>query len=595
MKKFKRLLLSCHGKNKSSLHWLYNTHSVDPDELEKIFTYRDLQFYFEGTGFRTPERLLFFIRIPAALPGCIFPEQDKCALPSDRSALDGPDRFLPLEAFLLHILHPVIEELDKLYENDKKDCREKAHFEMQSAGNVLLKRNGIRYEPQTDSFLVRLNFHVPLLNALSVNAKSAVRAVRDLLQQMEAALDSIDQGKLKLYCQTYLDQLQIRSFLREHGLCAFIADGSILPREGETEKPLTDAVPFVSPKELAVTIPLSDGTKINGMGLPKGVTVITGGGYSGKSTLLDAIEAGIYNHTPGDGREYVLTDESALRCDAEDGRPVTNLDLSPFFHFLPESGLSTLNNFCTPHASGSVSQAANVVEATIGESSLLLMDEDKSATNFMIRDPLMRQIVKDEPIIPFTDRVCELYEQHGISTILVIGGSGEYLFHADRVLLMQDYVPEDITVQTQSLVRDRKSGADDIVIHSACSFPSARRLVPQETTKEFLYFQSVKTENEKKILLDEFSADITHLTALITDDQLNMLACVMERLLCDKQASDRELLPKLKSVINEIFEKSGRNMFDPSSAERFFEGIRPLDAFCCINRMRGVRFLSFRT
>ena len=158
----------------------------------------------------------------------------------------------------------------------------------------------------------------------------------------------------------------------------------ILPRENGTDEPMKNAIPFISPPELSVTISFSDGSELSGMAIRKGVTVITGGGYSGKSTMLDAIEMGIYCHIPGDGREYVITDESALKIDAEDGRPVSGLDISPFFRFLP--GNADASCFSTPHASGSVSQAANIVEAVYSGSKLLLIDEDKSATNFMIRD-----------------------------------------------------------------------------------------------------------------------------------------------------------------------------------------------------------------
>ena len=149
---------------------------------------------------------------------------------------------------------------------------------------------------------------------------------------------------------------------------------------------------------------------------------------------MDAIATGVYNHVPGDGREYVITDSDALKIYAEDGRPVHSLDLSPFFRHLPNE--TDVKNFSTPHASGSVSQAANIIEAVCGGAKLLLIDEDKSATNFMIRDSNMRFVVKNEPIIPFTDRVRELYREKQISTILVIGGSSEYLAYADQVILL---------------------------------------------------------------------------------------------------------------------------------------------------------------
>lgn len=159
---------------------------------------------------------------------------------------------------------------------------------------------------------------------------------------------------------------------------------------------------------------------------------------------------GIHDHIAGDGRELVLTDESAVTIAAEDGRSVRNLDISPFVRWLPGGDV---RDFSTDHASGSTSQAANVVEAVSHGASLLLIDEDRSATNFMIRDPLMKALVEKEPLTPFTDRVRELYEDLTVSTILVIGGSGEYLTPADRVYRMEDFVLRDVTAQAKSIAR----------------------------------------------------------------------------------------------------------------------------------------------
>jgi predicted ABC-class ATPase len=216
-----------------------------------------------------------------------------------------------------------------------------------------------------------------------------------------------------------------------------VADGSILPRAREGGGPLAGAVPFVSTPEDQVEI-----AGVRGMLFRRGVTVITGGGYSGKSTLLDALSAGIYNHVEGDGRELVLTDQSAMKISAEDGRSVRHVNLSPFIKWMPGGDPA---DFSTDHASGSTSQAANVMEAVGWGVKLLLIDEDKSATNFMIQDPVMRILVEKEPVTPFVDRVRELQERKGVSTILVIGGSSEYLHVADKIYLMRDYVIREVT------------------------------------------------------------------------------------------------------------------------------------------------------
>lgn len=567
MNRLKRILISMQGKSKTELHWLYNTSANDPDEEEKIFSYKDMNFWCQGTGFRNSERLLLFV----AIPGRYF---EKIRF----------EESVPLENYLLYRLSPAIRELEAEYQNDKKNTREKASFTIQSPDGCMEKKSGCRYDQARQCFVLCVHFTVPLVNAMSVNGKAAIRAMKDLLDCIETELGRMDTEEIQLWMTTYKKQREIRKFMEESGLCAFIADGSILPRKGDTESPLESAIPFKSPIELRTEIPFASGEKIIGMGIRKGITVITGGGYSGKSTLLDAIEQGIYHHIPGDGREYVLTDRDALKVDAEDGRVVESVNLTPFFRKL--GGEETMERFCTGHASGSVSQAANIVEAVCGGAKLLMIDEDKSATNFLIRDSNMRRIVPNEPIIPFTDRVEELYEECGVSSILVIGGSSAYLAYADTVILMDQYVPQIITSRVQELAIEKVREA------GKAEWMESRRLKASKTSQAFLFFRSVVTENEKKIVLDDFSADITHLTALSTADQLNTLSWIMESVLTDQEASSVELMDKLREKLENAFDSENQNQSGSmlASEQRFCSEIRPLDAWCCINRMRGVRF-----
>lgn len=567
MNRLKRILISMQGKSKTELHWLYNTSANDPDEEGKIFTYKDMNFWCQGTGFRNSERLLLFVAIPDRYFEKIRFEES-----------------VPLENYLLYRLSPAIRELEAEYQNNKKNTREKASFTIQSPDGCMEKKSGCRYDQARQCFVLCVHFTVPLVNAMSVNGKAAIRAMKDLLDCIETELRRMDTEKIQLWMTTYKKQREIRKFMEESGLCAFIADGSILPREGDTGSPLESAIPFMSPIELRTEIPLASGEKIIGMGIRKGITVITGGGYSGKSTLLDAIEQGIYHHIPGDGREYVLTDREALKVDAEDGRMVESVNLTPFFRKL--GGEETMERFCTGHASGSVSQAANIVEAVCGGAKLLMIDEDKSATNFLIRDRNMRRIVPNEPIIPFTDRVEELYEECGVSSILVIGGSSAYLAYADTVILMDQYVPQIITSRVQELAIEKVREA------GKAEWMESRRLKASKTSQPFLLFRSVVTENEKKIVLDDFSADITHLTALITADQLNTLSWIMESILTDQEASSVELMDKLREKLENVFHGENQNRSgSPLAAEQLFcSVIRPLDAWCCLNRMRGVHF-----
>ncbi len=257
------------------------------------------------------------------------------------------------------------------------------------------------------------------------------------------------------------DADHLRSQLADRGLVAFIADGALLPRRsGVDDRPLdrADATLFASPPSLQVTLERLNGSPVTGMGIPRGVTLLVGGGYHGKSTVLDAVARGVYNHRPGDGREFVVTDPTAAKVQAEDGRSVAGVDISPFIGELPAGQDTT--RFSTPNASGSTSQAAAIVEALEAGTRLLLIDEDTAATNFMIRDRRMQSLVRggDEPITPFIDRVRSLSEDAGVSTLLVIGGSGDYLDVADRVLAMIRYRPRDLTDEARAVADAHPTG-----------------------------------------------------------------------------------------------------------------------------------------
>lgn len=272
-------------------------------------------------------------------------------------------------------------------------------------------------------------------------------------------------SRVKLVC----DQEFIREELKRLGLVAFIGNGAILPREsGVSTKPLKDGKEFISPKELEVSINLPNKGLIKGMGIKKGITLIVGGGYNGKSTLLNALELGVYNHIEGDGREYVISDSSAMKVRAEDGRSIIKDDISLFINNLP-NGKDT-KKFTSENASGSTSQAANIVEAIESDSNLLLIDEDTSATNFMIRDDLMQSLVsnENEPITPFIEIVRGIYEEKDISTIIVVGSSGDYFDIADTVIQMDSYEAKDVTKKAKELakglilkrIQDRKINVD---------------------------------------------------------------------------------------------------------------------------------------
>ena len=269
----------------------------------------------------------------------------------------------------------------------------------------------------------------------------------------------LDLARLEAHCAAVEDQQALRDQLAQRGLVAFVGDGAVLPRRsGIDDRPLADGIPFSSPESLRVELEAPNAGTVSGLGIAEGITLIVGGGFHGKSTLLNALMLGIYDHKPGDGRERVVTRPDAVKIRAEDGRTVHAVDLSPFINHLPY-GKST-DCFNTELASGSTSQAAALQEALESGAETLLVDEDTSATNFMIRDERMQALVakEHEPITPFIDRIRELRDVLGVSTVLVMGGSGDYFEHADTVIQMQDYQPLDVTAEALRIAETHRSG-----------------------------------------------------------------------------------------------------------------------------------------
>ena len=263
----------------------------------------------------------------------------------------------------------------------------------------------------------------------------------------------LDQNKLEQHVVSVVRQHAMRQQLPGLGLIAFIANGSVLPRaSGAAAVPMdrSQVVPFQSPKEAEVTLTLPDGTKVVGIGIPRGITLLTGGGFHGKSTLLEAIELGVYDHIPGDGRHLVVTDPTAVKIRAEDGRSVSGVDISPFILNLP--GGKHTQRFSTDDASGSTSMATNIQEALEAGCKTLLIDEDSSATNLLARDQRMQLLIKKEPITPLISKARALYSQHGVSTVIVIGGLGDWLSVSDNVIAMDSYVPRSITAEAKAVI-----------------------------------------------------------------------------------------------------------------------------------------------
>ena len=327
---------------------------------------------------------------------------------------------------------------------------------IQRTSQVVLPRTSMVVEPGYVE--ARLAVGLPA-QGRSVDARAARTVLLEELPEVvrrgliPAPEGGVDVERARLHVETVEDAYYLRGLLPGLGLVAFVADGAVLPREsGASDRPLKDgAITFGSPVEYRMEVELPNGGFVSGMGVPEGVTLVAGGGFHGKSTLLSALSWGVYDHVPGDGRELVVARGDAVKVRAEDGRSVSGVDISAMIGELP-GGRST-KDFSTPNASGSTSQAANIAEAVEVGTSLLLVDEDTSATNFMIRDERMRELVRREPISPFIELVRPLHRSLGVSTVVVVGGVGDYLDVADRVILLEDYAPSDATSRSREVTR----------------------------------------------------------------------------------------------------------------------------------------------
>jgi len=310
------------------------------------------------------------------------------------------------------------------------------------------------------------------------------RIVVDAVRARSLAVDGCGEQSLDGFCDAVEDQVALRTALADAGLVAFVADGSLLPRRsGVDDRPLAEGVRLRSPETLRVTLDAPNAGAVTGLGVPRGITLIVGGGFHGKSTLLRAIETGVYDHLPGDGRERVVAEPSAVKIRAEDGRAVSAVDISPFIGELP--GDRPTRSFTTDLASGSTSQAAALVEALEAGCGTLLIDEDTSATNFMIRDRRMQELVakESEPITPLVDRIAELRDRLEVSTVLVMGGSGDYFDHADAVIQMRDYRPLDVTAEARRIAEGHRTGRRQ-ERGAELERPAARQLDPSSLRPE---------------------------------------------------------------------------------------------------------------
>lgn len=400
--------------------------------------------------------------------------------------------------------------------------------------------------------------------------------------------DNLNKNALEIHFKTNEDADFLRASLKEKGLIAFVANDSILPRRsGIDARPMeeAEAIPFKSPESLTMEMNLPNKGNIIGMGIPRGINLIVGGGFHGKSTLLKALEQGIYNHIPRDGREYVVSSPFAVKIRSEDRRSIKKVDISPFINNLP-LGKST-KDFSTEDASGSTSQAANIIEAIEAGASVLLIDEDTSATNFMIRDNRMQKLIHKEyePITPFIDKVKLLQKDYDISTVLVMGGSGDYFDVADKVIGMNNYIPEDLTRRVKEIVesyagkREAEGGREFGSIKGR--FPVKESIDPSRGKKR----KKIKTGSQKSIQFGENIIDISSVEQIVDTSQVNAIgeAIVYAKKYMKSQKSLKEIIDQVAKDI----EKEGLNKIGhPTSGNYAF--FRKTELAAAINRLRSL-------
>ena len=537
-------------------------------------------------------------------------EKDKHGFPSEYYTL--PHRRIMLQDLLLRNFH---RELGKCTRKAKGSGKS-GTLSVSQCGQEVLERSALSIDPSTGAITVRFSAGFPAAGRTTLAMELKKMLFDFVPEAVEHSLLSraVPKGTLEKWISLSDDQKAIRDQLPKMDLVAFIADGAILPRKsGVDDSPMTSAVPFESPAEDRVTLKLPNNRTITGLGIKRGITLIVGGGYHGKSTLLQAIERGVYNHIPGDGREYVVTEDTAMKIRSEDGRSVKKLDISAFIRNLP-NGKDTVS-FSTEDASGSTSQASNTVEAVLSGSRTLLIDEDTSATNFMVRDALMQSVIhpEQEPIVPFLGRMRELFEDGGISTILVAGSSGAFFHVADRILQMKEYKPLDIT----GIAKKAASAAPetDVRVSSSDITPSAqpaslpvsgitpavhsadeRKITDIKDSRVPIRNEAlldtrrvkVRGSGTDSISLNHESVELRFVEQVVDHEQANLLGMLL-RTLEDDFFDGRTLLSACVERLFQSLQKQGFSAIHGDTIPGNLAMVRKQELYAMVNRYRALK------
>lgn len=536
-------------------HKGYKAYKILEGEYE-FGAYRLCIDHVQGDPFATPSRVRIVYKNQKNIPDELFREKH---------------RKTAIEDTLLRRLH---RSLGSVVKGQRRGSGKSGMVTTCRAGQEILERSAMHITSTVVEARIEVGFpafgrtiaagelETLLFDVLPEVAERTFRAKPQLLEELKKAAYLAD------------DQRFIRQELPRLGLAAFVADGAILPREsGISQKKMEGAVPFESPESLAVTLQLPHGGMLRGMGIRRGITVIAGGGFHGKSTLLKALERGVYNHIAGDGREYVITDETAFKLRAEEGRSIHEENISMFIDHLPTKADTA--DFTTENASGSTSQAANTVEALAAGSTVLLIDEDTSATNFMVRDGRMAQLVSDEkePITPFIRKIRSLYQDLGVSTILVAGSSGDYLSVADTVLQMDCYRICDVTEKAHALAQELKEEKADTV----------RWLRKPVRKKEI---EKIRVHGWDSLSIDKSEIDLRYLEQVADESQTAALGYIIQYILT-RAADGRKTPDTLSEEIAKKLDAEGILSITPKNYSAGPSAmVRKQEILACLCRYR---------
>ncbi|OKH22843.1 ATPase [Hydrococcus rivularis NIES-593] len=542
-------------------------------EIEGSYQFPDFTLIIDrvqGDPFASPSK--FIVKVPQSIAN--FP----------RSLYQSASREVALRDYLTRQFDRVARDLNSYRGTGK-------------SGLISIVRIGQEILERTCAFIddewveVRFLVGLPARGRMILGRQATEMLCKDIPEIVEKTLKSasLNTREIQKHVETNEDADWLRQQLKERGLVAFVANDSILPRRSGVDfRPLLkDAVAFQSPPSLEVEFNCPNRGAIKGMGIPMGITLIVGGGYHGKTTLLQAIELGVYNHIPGDGREFVITNPTAVKIRAEDGRSIVGVDISPFIDRLPQGRSTT--NFSTENASGSTSQAANIIEALEVGSELLLVDEDTSATNFMIRDRRMQQLIsKDkEPITPFIDKVRQLYTDYGVSTILVMGGSGDYFDVADTVIAMENFQPQDVTEKAKAIAKEhlneriREGGERFGTITPR--IPLAESIDPSRGRRAV----KLKVRDVDEVAFGEEDIDLAAVEQIVDPGQLRAIASAIVYAK-EKYLDTKRTIPEILELVMEDIQAKGLDILT-----KFPQGdlalFRRFELAAALNRLRTLK------